>query len=339
MAVHTTTDITEPPYVTQPYSQAYLNLLQQQIFPGAQLVQTPQKDQYGRPVYQFQGGALPSYGTIRPQDQGISSLDQKVAPLNATQDLGIYTTMLRAMQGNPILKNAENQVLATGEGYYMNPASNPWLQDTFNQAARGVADQYRYATAPQTASQFARAGSFGGSAQQQTEAMQRFDLGQNLAGLANQIYGQNYQQERARQLQTIPMVPSLLQQDYVDPTKILGVGELLQSQQQQQLDAFRANQMARYQYPFDYLNQLGAGLGLSAARGSQTIQTTPDPNAGNTAAQYLAGGLGLLGLGSQLAQPGVSTAPQPQPQAGNFAGSLAYNPNAGNPFTLSLGNA
>jgi len=95
---------------------------------------------------------------------------------------------------------ARKSALDTIEGRYLGPDSNPFLRANAKAAGRSLADTYRYATAPGIDADFARAGSFGGSANQQTKDMAKFGLGQNLADLENQMFGDNYQRERGNQL-------------------------------------------------------------------------------------------------------------------------------------------
>lgn len=92
------------------------------------------------------------------------------------------------------------QQLATMQGQYLTPGSNPFLDSTADAMSRRLANAYRYGTAPSTDAAFARAGSYGGSAHQQTKQMQQFDFGQNLSDSLNQLYGANYDRERQNML-------------------------------------------------------------------------------------------------------------------------------------------
>ncbi len=86
-----------------------------------------------------------------------------------------------------------NQTLAPGglqnlqdtiAGRYLDPASNPYLSQTYDAAARQIT--------PRINSLFEASGRYGSGAQQGV-------LGQNLSDLATNIYGGNYNAERARQ--------------------------------------------------------------------------------------------------------------------------------------------
>lgn len=87
-----------------------------------------------------------------------------------------------------------NQTLAPGglqnlqdtiAGNYLNPASNPYLAQTYDAAARQIT--------PRVNSLFEASGRYGSGAHQGV-------LGQSLADLGTSIYGGNYNAERSRQL-------------------------------------------------------------------------------------------------------------------------------------------
>lgn len=111
-------------------------------------------------------------------------------------------------QGTPLLAPAQAEYLKTIQGNYLDPSSNPFLKATFDQAARGVSDVYQNVTQPRTDSMFFGPGSMGGNtAYQNTVARNNYGFGQNLADLATQIYGGNYQQERNRQFGAVSGAP------------------------------------------------------------------------------------------------------------------------------------
>ncbi|HZC82390.1 MAG TPA: hypothetical protein VE222_11880, partial [Nitrospiraceae bacterium] len=79
---------------------------------------------------------------------------------------------------------ALQHIIDTISGNYLSPSSNPYLQSTYDAAARQVT--------PRVNSLFEAGGRYGSGAHQGV-------LGQNLSDLANNIYGTNYQNERTRQ--------------------------------------------------------------------------------------------------------------------------------------------
>lgn len=122
--------------------------------------------------------------------------------LGESKQIGTATNTTTNGVNSTLTGPSVNQLLSTIRGDYLNPASNPYLQDTYNMAAKSLTDNYSMATAPQTAALFGRGGqAFGdNSGYQQVQAKNQWDLGNNLQNLATNIYGQNYQTERGRQL-------------------------------------------------------------------------------------------------------------------------------------------
>jgi hypothetical protein len=82
----------------------------------------------------------------------------------------------------------------TAQGRYLN--ANPYLDRTYDAAADGVTRAYQTATAPQSDSQFERAGRYGSGAMANATHQNQLDLGDTLNKLATDIYGKNYATER-----------------------------------------------------------------------------------------------------------------------------------------------
>jgi len=113
---------------------------------------------------------------------------------------------------NPLIPQAQAEASKTIGGQYLSPQSNPWLQDTYNQAAKAVTDTYLSTTQPRTDAMFYKGGAFGpgNSAYEETVARNQFGLGQNLKNLGTDIFGANYNQERGRQYGATMGAPSLV---------------------------------------------------------------------------------------------------------------------------------
>jgi len=108
---------------------------------------------------------------------------------------------IQRSMGGPEAALALTEMQRTLRGDYLDPDTSPWLDKTFQKAAALMTDEYKSGTQPGIASQFARGGSFGGSAHQETEAAGRYGYGRNLEELATDIFGQAREQERQRQSQ------------------------------------------------------------------------------------------------------------------------------------------
>jgi hypothetical protein len=55
-----------------------------------------------------------------------------VAPINPTQNWGLQSILGIANQGTPNLAAANAENLATINGQYLDPSTNPWLKKTFD---------------------------------------------------------------------------------------------------------------------------------------------------------------------------------------------------------------
>ncbi|SRR5579875_3136897 len=193
---------------------------------------------------------------------------------------------------NPTLAN----VSATQAGKYLLPQSNPFLQQTFNAAAAPVVQQFRNATEPGIQAEFERAGSFGGSAQNQAESIAQQNLGNTLQNLATNIYGANYETERQNQIRQQGLVPGLLQASFAPASELMNIGGMQQQFGQQVLDTALQNLENQYNFPFQLLAQLGAALPTAVGGAYTSQQTGPNPNAIDPFSSGLAGALGLGGL-------------------------------------------
>jgi hypothetical protein len=157
--------------------------------------------------------------------------------------------------------------------------------------------QFRDATEPGLQAEFARAGSFGGSAQNQAESIAQQNLGNTLQNLATNIYGGNYEQERQNQIRQQGLVPSLLQASFAPASELMDIGGIQQQFGQRVLDTALQNAENQYNFPFQILGQLGAALPTAVGGAYMSQQTGPNPSA----IDPLSGGLaGLLGVGGLL---------------------------------------
>lgn len=233
------------------------------------------------------GNPLAAPGAMGPGSPGGTTLapynpamNVQVAPQNATQTGAMnYLTGGAAPAAAGLAGGEAGMLGSTIAGNYLNPGTNPYLDATYNAAARGLTNQYQMATAPGAAVAAQQAGVSGGSADQQNQAFNRFNLGTNLSDLAAQIYGGNYAQERTRQLQAANLVPAA-QGALVQPGATgLAVGGLQQGQTQAQLDASTRNAVSQTQWPYQLVSFL-ASLGQQAGSGTgQTVSVGPSPNA------------------------------------------------------------
>lgn len=278
----TATTITDLPEWLKPFALNFINSYSDLVMPGGHLKPYP------------------------------NSLDQTIAGLTPEQQqaLGMFPGLTQRTES--LSRAGARNIFDTVQGKYLDPTSNPWLRKTYEAAAEPVIASYKYSTAPSTMAAAQRAGQMGGSAYTELEALDRYNLGRNLDELATSIYGQNYSQERGRQIQAQQLLPGAISNLYQPANRMLGVGSFLQGQNQDVMDVNFANALRQEEYPFSLLSGLGAALGQAGGgTGTSTSTSTIPPgllNAGGGSengliGSLLAGGIApgaLQGLGGLL---------------------------------------
>lgn len=193
-----------------------------------------------------------------------------------------------AQQGTPVAAAAGQQVTDTLSGDYLN--SNPYLDAMYNNAASAVTRNYQEAVAPTIAANFGLSGRTGSNmAFANTMNQSQDTLSRNLGGMAADLYGGSYENERNRQMQAAQLAPETAKLNYFDASQQMNLGGMFDQMSQAQLD----DQFNRYMYeqnqPYDnlgrYMGYLGGNYG----------NTTTQPLYQNKTAQNL--GLASAGLG------------------------------------------
>jgi hypothetical protein len=242
------------------------------------LYQTPNVPQY-----------YPGQTFIGPSAQTTSALEAAQA---------------RAMQGNPLVPAAQQQLQQTIQGQFL--GANPYLQQALQPAFGAAQRQYESAT-NQALSNFSRAGRYGSGAMQGALTNVGGEFARALTGTAGQLGYQNYADERARQMAATQMAPAMAAQDYADIQRLSQIGQQTEAYQemalQDAINRFNFEQQAPYarlqsflsgaygapsgmqQVTPVYRNPIGGALGGALA--GQAI--------GGPTGALIGGGLGLLG--------------------------------------------
>lgn len=231
------------------------------------------------------GVAPPTGGTNPPNANELAILLQNapqyfpwetLAQTNPLTSLAQQFTAQRAMTGSPVENMGAQNLYNTLSGAYMMPGANPFLDATFGT----MADQLR----GQLSAQFNQAGMLNSTPNQGM-------LQTGLSTLANQVYGQNYAQERQNQMQALGLAPTYGALDYKNLQALQGVGAQQQAQEQAKIN----DAMQRWNYyqnlPYtqlaDYMQQVQGNYG-------GITQSSMNPS---LASQIMGGlGTGLLGL-------------------------------------------
>jgi len=239
---------------------------------------------------------------------------QRVAGLDPYQQAGFEMTAQRAVSGSPVMNSAQSMAQSTLNGDYLDPNSNPWLKSTFDQAAGGMADAYARGTAATNNAQFNNAGAFGGSAHQEMTAANNKAFSDSLGGLANQIYGQNYQMERGNQMQAAGMADSMANSDYRDAQALIGAGDAYRGYQQDLLNQGYQDWQDAYNYPLTQLDILGNAINVASGGAGTNSTSTPSMYQANPYATAIGGGLAgygaanMMGYGSYAPYAGMAGA-------------------------------
>lgn len=197
----------------------------------------------------------------------------QIAPFSPEQQYGLAATTQRAIQGSPVNMAAQNNAYGTLNGDYMSPDSNPWLRQNVDRALGDVQTRVN--------SQFNNS-NFGGSVHQEV-------LGRSLGQTAAGMYGENYQQERGRQMQAQALAPGLAETDYRDMQALLGVGDARRGLSQDYLNQANGLFNQNVQYPQQQLDAYGRAIGVGMGVGSNQTTTGPNPNQSSPIAGAIGG--------------------------------------------------
>lgn len=204
-----------------------------------------------------------------------------VAPFSGAQNQGLQQIMNIAGRTGPDLNSyARREAGRTLQGRYLNQDSNPYLAAMYNTAKQDFLNPVNLGA----------------------EATGRTGSGLHAQAAANALtqatdasYGQHYEQERQRMMQTLGMAPELADTRYADPRMLLSAGGMIQNQGQRQID----DEMRRFDYaqnrPWDLFNRYMGGVGGQQWGGTQTSRT-PSPDMFSQIAGGALGGAQLLNL-------------------------------------------
>jgi hypothetical protein len=243
----------------------------------------------------LQTGAVDAYN--RPYQSYDST--QRISPLTQQHQLGIGQATNQALYGSPEVNAARGEIARTVGG--ANLYGNPYLDATFNQAANRMSDAYARGTSAQTLAQFNQAGAFGGSAMQEAQEANNRAFADSLAQLGANVYGQNYAQERQRQVGLAALAPELASSRYKDTQALLGVGDVVREQDQALRNAQFEDFMRQLNYPYSQLDVLANAIrGITGGGGG--IVTAPNPYQPNRTANVLGGAAAGAGIGEIINQ-------------------------------------
>lgn len=138
-----------------------------------------------------------------------------------------------SLAGNDRLARSNAGMIAdTVEGRYLN--ANPYLDETYRRAADATGTSFMRSVLPGLEARFRRAG--GRSAEYDAARSNATgELADSLGGLANDVYGGNYQAERDRMLAAAGLAPSANALRYADTDQLAASGVAEDAYQQAKL--------------------------------------------------------------------------------------------------------
>jgi len=212
-----------------------------------------------------------------------------VSPSQTTQT-GLQALETRALQGSPLVGQAQQQLQGTIGGNYL--SGNPFFQGAFTPAAQAATAQFNQAIGD-ISSAASKAGRYGSGAMGSLQDRASGQLAQQLTNTAGQLAYQNYADERARQQAATMAAPAMAQADYQDIQNLLAAGQTREGYTGQQLQS----DIARYNYG-QQLPQQNLSAFLSSVYGnpmSNLRSTTQSGTADTSTLQNVLGTAATLG--------------------------------------------
>ena len=220
---------------------------------------------------------------------------ETVAAFTPQQQQAIDLTTQRALDGSPLVDEAQNFATDLASGAYQD---NPYLNDYLDVLGRQINQR--------TAQSFNASNRVGSGANVDTAS--RAITEASLPFLLNQ-----YNTGINQRLQASQLAPTLAREDYYDISKLAGAGEAQQIQDQRFLDEAANEYYYNAQRPYNALNEYANLIYTSPAnQHTTTTGTTTNTQSGGSALGSI-GGLVTAGVGLATGNPaliagGVSSA-------------------------------
>ena len=225
-------------------------------------------------------------------------------PFASETETALQLAKARATQGNPLLNKSQAYADNVMSGAFLNPSTNPYLNNLFSTMADKVKTNVN--------TNFAQGGRYGSGAHTGT-------MTEQLGDLATKVYADNYNRERGVMDAMASKAPQLGEMDYSDIAKLQTVGgareELSQRMLTDAIKRYEFEQRKPYEKLREYQASVGGPFGTSqstitpltknpimgllggASTGAGIYEMLGQQGSGNP---YLMGGALLGGLGSMF---------------------------------------
>tara|TARA_R100001594_G_scaffold115075_1_gene149958 strand:+ start:3353 stop:4180 length:828 start_codon:yes stop_codon:yes gene_type:complete len=182
--------------------------------------------------------------------------NQTYVPFAKETEQALQLAKARATAGNPLLNKSQTYADNVMSGAFLNPTTNPLISNLFNTMADKVTTGVN--------SSMAQAGRYGSGAHTGV-------LADSLGDLADKVYADNYNRERAVMDAMATTAPQLGEMDYSDIAKLQTVGGAREELAERQL----ADAMQRYEFeqrkPYEKLREYQASVGGPFGTSQSTI--------------------------------------------------------------------
>lgn len=234
-----------------------------------------------------------TYGFQQAQDQFKSGTpsyypSSTVAPQSGNTQ-SAYNMVSNQVNNNPLQGASSNQVQNTLNGNYLN--GNPYMDAQFQAGTRQIGNTYNDLVGGQT-SNFSGAGRYGSGMQGFMQNRANQTLGDNLNNLYANTYGQNYQNERANQVNAVGQAAGVQNQGLTNANALGSVGSAQDQYAQNLTDAnvnkWNFDQQLPQNKLTNYMNMVQGNFGGTSA--------TTTPTNSNPWSTIM--GLGAMGAGA-----------------------------------------
>ena len=230
-----------------------------------------------------------------------------VAPPSQATQSAIQALFQRGASGSPVVQAADNSVMSTLNGDYLDLGKNPYFASAVAAAEQPQTKQFMTQVLPGVTAQFEGAGRYGSGQQQAYTGLALDSLNQAQANAAAGMANTAYQSERSNQLNAANLAPTLANQDFANIAAMLQAGQAIDANTQANIDSnvarYNYETTAQPNYISNYLQRLLAGYpggessgnssGSSSASSYGTSTPATNPTANILGALF--GGKGLFG--------------------------------------------
>lgn len=237
-----------------------------------------------------------------------------LAPTSGTTSTGLDWIKQLAAPGGMIGQGAGdflNMAQATARGDFLNPASNPWLAQTAQAAISPLQKQFTDIVLPGITDQAIAQGAYGGARQDVQQNNAANQLTRATGDITATIFGNNYQQERARQMGAGDLLGTGYGLAAAPGRALVDVGgqetAITQNILNNALQKFMLGRENAFYGLGDVANVLTAG-GYGTKSGTMVGVNPNYETSGAQTAKMLMGGLGLAGSLFSAPMGGTSAA-------------------------------